>query len=116
MITQFKKGVLEMCVLALIYQKDRYGYEIVEVISRNIEVTEGTIYPLLRRIVGEGYAKTYLMESGAGPTRKYYRLTEQGRKHYLVQIREWANFVENVKAVTTFPTDLPDRPIRSEAK
>lgn len=100
MITQFKKGVLEMCVLALINQKDRYGYEIVEMVSKHIEVTEGTIYPLLRRLVGEQYASTYLLESSAGPTRKYYRITETGRARYTSQLNEWAGFVRSVHALT----------------
>ena len=46
MNTQFKKGVLEICVLALIHKKDMYGYEIVQNISKVIEVNEGTIYPI----------------------------------------------------------------------
>ena len=63
MVTQFKKGVLELCVLSLISKKDCYGYEIVEVISRAIEVSEGTIYPLLRRLITEKYCTTYLKEN-----------------------------------------------------
>lgn len=100
MNTQFKKGVLEMCVLALIYQKDRYGYEIVEMISEHIEVTEGTIYPLLRRLVGEAYVTTYLLESSAGPTRKYYRITQMGVTRYESLQREWDAFVIQVNALT----------------
>lgn len=100
MITQFKKGVLEMCVLAMIHNKDRYGYEIVELISRRIEVTEGTIYPLLRRLVGEGYASTYLSESPSGPSRKYYRITAEGERRYQLQWTEWTGFVEQVRHIT----------------
>lgn len=100
MNTQFKKGVLEMCVLALIYQMDRYGYEIVEKISEHIEVTEGTIYPLLRRLVGESYVTTYLLESSAGPTRKYYRITGNGKMRYESLQKEWDAFVVQVGALT----------------
>ena len=50
MNTQFRKGVLEICVLTLISKKDMYGYEIVQNISKVIEVNEGTIYPILRRL------------------------------------------------------------------
>ena len=62
MVTQFKKGVLELCVLSLISKKDCYGYEIVDLISRGIELSEGTIYPLLRRLTKEEYCTTYLKE------------------------------------------------------
>ena len=57
MNTQFRKGVLEICVLTLISKKDMYGYEIVQNISKVIEVNEGTIYPILRRLTKEGYFK-----------------------------------------------------------
>ena len=49
MNTQFKKGVIEMCVLKLVSQKDMYGFEVIETISKEIDVNENTIYPILRR-------------------------------------------------------------------
>ncbi len=61
---QFNKGVIEMCVLALARKRDFYGYELVETISRKIEISEGTIYPILRRLTQEKYFETYLQESG----------------------------------------------------
>lgn len=64
---QFKKGVLELCVLVLIHRKDQYGYELAQAVSRHIEVAEGALYPLLRRLVNEGYCTTYLQESSEGP-------------------------------------------------
>ena len=80
MVTQFKKGVLELCVLSLISKKDCYGYEIVDLISRGIELSEGTIYPLLRRLTKEEYCTTYLKETSEGPPRKYNKNTEKGVK------------------------------------
>ena len=71
MNTQFRKGVLEICVLTLISKKDMYGYEIVQNISKVIEVNEGKIYPILRRLTKEGYFETYILESNEGPARKY---------------------------------------------
>ena len=70
---QFKKGVLELCVLSLLTKRDFYGYELVEYISKYINISEGTIYPLLRRFRTEGYVSTYLQESQEGPPRKYYK-------------------------------------------
>lgn len=96
MNTQFKKGVLEICVLALISKKDMYGYEIVQNISKVIEVNEGTIYPLLRRLTKEGYFETYILESSEGPARKYYKITDLGRENLINLIKEWKNFTSAV--------------------
>src|SRR5690625_7671130 len=63
---QFKKGVLEICVLALLDKQDRYGYELVQKISNQISISEGSVYPLLRRLTKEGYFTTYLQESTEG--------------------------------------------------
>ncbi|MDD3074592.1 MAG: PadR family transcriptional regulator, partial [Eubacteriales bacterium] len=60
---QFKKGVLELCVLSLLTKRDFYGYELVEYISQHIDISDGTIYPLLRRFRADGYVTTYLQES-----------------------------------------------------
>ncbi len=99
MNVQFKKGVLELCVLALVKQQDRYGYELVQRISQQIEIAEGTVYPLLRRLTQEHYFQTYLQESDEGPPRKYYRLTDKGIE-YLLQLRtEWMQFVTGVNVL-----------------
>ena len=75
---QFKKGVLNLCVLVLLDKQDRYGYELVQKISDQISISEGSVYPLLRRLTKEGYFTTYLQESTEGPPRKYYKLTDLG--------------------------------------
>ena len=99
MNVQFKKGVLELCVLALVEQRDRYGYELVERISRQIEIAEGTVYPLLRRLTDEGYFETYLQESAEGPPRKYYRITTHGRMTLAALRHEWQQFAKGVSAL-----------------
>jgi len=99
MNTQFRKGVLEICVLKLISRKDMYGYEIVQSISKVIEVNEGTIYPILRRLTKEGYFKTYILESNEGPARKYYKITNEGINNLEKLEKEWKEFVQ---AVNTF--------------
>lgn len=96
---QFKKGVLEICVLSVLAQRDCYGYELVNEISKRIDISEGTIYPLLRRLKDEGYVTTYLQESAEGPPRKYYRLTERGRKEEHEQKEEWMRFCASVNAL-----------------
>ena len=99
MNTQFNKGVIEMCVMALVSQRDYYGYELVETISKHIEISEGTIYPILRRLTTENFFDTYLKESNEGPPRKYYRMTNRGRQEAEKTIKAWAQFTENVNSI-----------------
>lgn len=96
---QFKKGVLELCVLSMLEKRDCYGYELVEEISKNIDMSEGTIYPLLKRLKDEGYFSTYLQESQEGPPRKYYKITEQGRSIKAELAGEWTEFVKGVNNI-----------------
>ena len=96
---QLKKGVLELCVLSLLKTNDRYGYELVAEISKNIEISEGTIYPLLRRLKDDGYVTTYLQESTEGPPRKYYQLTEKGEQMRQEFLHDWETFIHGVNAV-----------------
>ena len=92
MDTQFKKGVLELCVLTYLQNKDHYGYELVTEISKNISISEGTIYPLLRRLKLDGFVKTYLRESNEGPPRKYYQITLKGKKQSQRLRKDWNEF------------------------
>lgn len=96
MNVQFKKGVLELCVLVLLDKKDRYGYELVQMISKQIEISEGSVYPLLRKLAKEEYFITYLQESSEGPPRKYYQLTDKGRMYLYELINEWKEFSNGV--------------------
>ena len=89
MDTQIKKGLLDLCVLSFLMDKDMYGYEIVQSISKSIEVSEGTIYPILRRLSKEGFFETYIVESSEGPARKYYRITASGMRYYNNQLEAW---------------------------
>lgn len=93
---QFKKGVLELCCLSILNERDYYGYELVKKISNHIDISEGSTYPLLRRLTKAGYFTTYLKESSEGPSRKYYTITKDGQE-YLTELRsEWQNFSNGV--------------------
>ena len=96
---QLKKGVLELCVLALLSRADSYAYEIASRLAEGIDMGEGTIYPLMRRMQDDGLVETYLVESTAGPSRKYYRLTEAGRTSFAAQKDAWRDFVGAVNAI-----------------
>lgn len=96
---QLKKGVLELCVLALLSREDGYAYDIAARLAEGIDMGEGTIYPLMRRLQADGLVDTYLRESDSGPPRKYYRLTSAGRKSFAQQKAEWASFASAVNAI-----------------
>ena len=96
---QFKKGVLEICVLVFATGEDRYGYELAVKMSEKFEVAVGSVYPLLNRLTQEGYFSTYLKESSEGPPRKYYRLTPEGWNHMRLLIAEWEDFTKAVDEI-----------------
>jgi PadR family transcriptional regulator PadR len=96
---QLKKGVLGLCVLALLARGNSYAYEIASRLSAAVDMGEGTIYPLMRRMQGEGLVSTYLEESPSGPPRKYYAITDAGRARFEEQAGEWREFVEAVEAI-----------------
>ena len=96
---QLKKGVLEMCVLALLSKGDNYAYDIASRMAEAVGMGEGTIYPLMRRMQTDGLVETYLVESSAGPSRKYYRLTAAGRASLAAQAQAWRSFAGAVQSI-----------------
>ena len=96
MNTQFKKGVLELIVLLSVNKKDMYGYELITEVSKVVDVNDGTIYPLLKRLTNEKYFETYLVESNEGPSRKYYKITSLGKKRLKELNESWNNFSDSV--------------------
>ena len=88
-----------MIVLCLLARSDRYGFELVTEISQNIHMSEGTIYPLLKRLKDGGFLETYWQESANGAPRKYYRATPQGRNTATQLQGDWYTFVDSVGAI-----------------
>ena len=99
MNVQYKKGVLELCVLSLLNRKDCYGYEISEYLSKHINIADGTVYPILRKLKNDGMVTTYLQEESGGPPRKYYSLTRLGGDTYISDKEEYLSFVKAVEAL-----------------
>ena len=99
MNTQLKKGALELCVLSILGFRDCYGYELASLISKNIQVSDGTIYPLLKRLKDDGNVTTYISEESDGPPRKYYQVTDQGKKVTLELKSEWVDFTKAVNQI-----------------
>jgi PadR family transcriptional regulator PadR len=79
---QLRRGWLELFVLNALQSGERYGYDLVRTLAAlpGLDVTEGTLYPLLSRLRLQGLVSTRLEESSSGPARKYYALTPQGRR------------------------------------
>ncbi|MFI4975570.1 MAG: PadR family transcriptional regulator [Caulobacterales bacterium] len=100
---QLKKGALDLCVLALLSRGDGYAYDIASRLARAIDMGEGTIYPLMRRMQADGLVETYLVESSAGPPRKYYRLTQKGRESFAAQKTAWRSFARAIDDILGEP-------------
>ena len=97
MNTQYKKGVLELCVLSLLKKQDCYGYEISEYLAGHIDIADGTVYPILRKLKADGMLTTYLQEKSGGPPRKYYTLTKLGRETYEADRAEYLAFAAAIR-------------------
>jgi len=95
--SQYKKGVLELCVLSMLKRQDWYGYDISEQLSKHIDIADGTVYPILRKLKNDGLVTTYLCEESGGPPRKYYSLTELGRSTYEEDSAEYLKFAKTVE-------------------
>ncbi|NPV02663.1 MAG: PadR family transcriptional regulator [Brevinematales bacterium] len=99
MNVQLKKGALELCVLGQLSGRDLYGYNLVERITRFIDISEGTVYPILRRLEKDGMVESYLKESTEGPARRYYRLNKQGNEHFQSLLADWKELSRGVEDI-----------------
>ena len=90
-ITQFRKGLVELCIMAALREEEAYGYQIVERLGRvpGLEVTESTVYPVLARLARDRCVTVRTAASPAGPPRRYYRLSEAGRRRLQEMIGDW---------------------------
>lgn len=85
---QLKKGLLEFCVLAVLNKSDSYGYQIIKDISTYIDISESTLYPILKRLEAGSYLETYSVEYNSR-LRKYYRITDKGKEYINEFLDEW---------------------------
>ncbi len=99
MMIQFKKGVLELCVLSMLKQDDQYDYDVASKLSRSIDVADGSIYLVLRRLKQDEYVSSYLEESSGGPPRKYYVITRKGEQFLDQLVDEWRQLVDSVNGI-----------------
>jgi PadR family transcriptional regulator, regulatory protein PadR len=95
---QLRKGCLEMAILASLWQSRLYGLEILRALSENsqLEVAEGTLYPILSRLKAEGLLQSEWVEAEAGHPRKYYWLTAPGRRRIQEMAGAWDEFAAKI--------------------
>lgn len=100
-LSELRRGVLEHCVLAVVRERESYGFDIVRTLGRSggLVISEGTIYPLLARLRRQGLVTTAWRESDAGPPRRYYRISEEGRRVLELFTAEWRDFQAAVNSV-----------------
>lgn len=94
--SQIKRGTLEFAILLMISRKEYYGYEIISALEQwpILAAKESTIYPLLRRLLKEERLSSYWQETDQGlPPRKYYRITDRGRRYLDSMRTEWNNLL-----------------------
>jgi len=98
LLAQMRKGTLQYCVLALLADDERYGFDLVRSLAETdgMVTSEGTIYPLLSRLRRDGLVETTWRESTSGPPRRYYWLTESGRAALDAFRGEWGRFRDAV--------------------
>ncbi len=99
--TQMLKGIIDGCILAIIHEKEVYGYELAEKLEQYgfDSFSEGTIYPLLMRMQKEELVTSTLKKSTAGPKRKYYSLTSKGEQELRQFIKRWKLLQSSVNSV-----------------
>lgn len=97
--TQVRKGGLSLAVLAILWPERLYGLEILKRLDAEagMSIPEGTIYPLLNRMKTEGLVTSEWVEADAGHPRKYYSLTDQGRRRVRDMARSWRTFAEGLE-------------------
>ncbi len=93
MESQFRRGILDVCVLAVLERGESYGYQMVKDINEFITITESTLYPILKRLEGANMLSVFTQEHN-GRLRKYYRITDPGRDHITELMNEWEEIVK----------------------
>lgn len=108
--SQMRKGVLEFCILSIIKREEAYPSDIIEEMKKaNLNILEGTLYPLLTRLKNADLLSYRWVESTGGPPRKYFSLTEKGADFYAALQSTWNELADAVHDLTQDkPADIPE--------
>ena len=96
MLFQISGALLEVCVLVVLSREDTYGYVLTQEVKQAVEISESTLYPVLRRLQKEGMLTTY-DKPYSGRLRRYYSITEEGREKLKQYLAEWEQFKNGVE-------------------
>jgi PadR family transcriptional regulator, regulatory protein PadR len=106
--SQMRKGILEFCILSIIRRGEAYPSDIVEEMrAANLQILEGTLYPLLTRLKNADMLTYRWVESNSGPPRKYFSLTEKGENFYKELEQTWNELADAVNALARKRSDEP---------
>lgn len=92
MDVQLKRGMLDICVLSALLREDSYGYKIIKDLQPYVQISESTLYPILRRLESAGSLNVYSAEHN-GRLRKYYRITPAGKEKIQEFLEEWKSMM-----------------------
>ncbi|MCA9206367.1 MAG: PadR family transcriptional regulator [Pirellulaceae bacterium] len=97
--TELRRGLVELCVLAVLRDGEAYGYQIVEQLKRDarMDFTESTVYPVLARLHRDKYLTERRVRSAAGPPRRYFCLTETGRQRLEEMVCQWNEVSDRIR-------------------
>lgn len=113
--SQMRKGVLEFCILSVIQRGEVYPSDIIEEMKKaNLNILEGTLYPLLTRLKNADFLTYRWVESSSGPPRKYFSLTEKGAAFYKELEQTWNEMASSVATVTR-PNGKPNAVVTGES-
>ena len=98
MTYQLATPLLDACVLAIVDQEDAYGYTLTQKVKEIVDISESTLYPVLRRLQKENYLTTY-DQPYQGRNRRYYRITEEGVEKLKFYKSEWESYKSNIDAL-----------------
>lgn len=103
---QFRKGILELCILSIISEEESYSSDIIKRLEdAKLIVVEGTVYPLLARLRNEGLVAYHWQESELGPPRKYYQITDRGSRFLALLLESWGALSSSVAQITKNSTN-----------
>ena len=113
MDVQLKRGLLDVCVLRALRDKDSYGYQIIKDVSPYISITESTLYPILKRLEAASYVEVYSVEYNSR-LRKYYRITEGGIQKLEEFKNEWNEIMEVYEFISSSSMDETDDQVEDD--
>ena len=110
---QLKRGMLDVCVLAAIRQADSYGYQIIKDLKPYVDISESTLYPVLRRLQKVNYLRTYDAPY-QGRNRRYYAITDEGRNMLEFYENEWNEYKDKIDGLIKGTGLVPSEGVMEE--